>query len=104
MKAMSRDKFLILAGIATLTLAALAGLAGAQTPDSAHMAGMADHAMSNMHGPMDVNMMKHMELTPLRAATPADSVRARKLVAELKHGIAGYQDTTTAVADGYKMF
>ena len=41
--------------------------------DSARMAGMADHAMS---GSMDENMMKHMELTPVRAATHADS-RAR---------------------------
>src|SRR5437764_4090231 len=101
MKAMSRDKFLILAGLATMTLAALAGFAGAQRPDSARMAGMAEHAMS---GSMDENTMKHMELTPIRAATAADSARAKKLVTELKHSIAKYQDTTAAVADGYRMF
>src|SRR5215467_6540338 len=32
-------------------------------------AGMADHAMS---GPMDENMMKHMQLTPLRTPTHDD--------------------------------
>src|SRR5438552_2499510 len=112
MKGMSRDKFLILAAIATAGLAALAAVAGAQTghvhpqpaqpsTDSARVAGMADRAMS---GPMDDNMMKHMELTPVRAATRNDSTRARKLAAELKAAIAKYQDTAAAVADGYKMF
>ena len=37
--------------------------------DTMQMAGMADHAMS---GPMDMNMMKHMELTPTRTPTHAD--------------------------------
>jgi hypothetical protein len=69
--------------------------------DSARMAGMADHAMS---GPMDENMMRHMQLTPLRTPTHDDSVRATKVVAELKQAIAKYQDTAVAVADGYKMF
>src|SRR5262249_19239273 len=69
--------------------------------DSVHMADMADHAMS---GPMDENMMKHMRLTPARTATHDDSVRATKLVAELRQAIAKYQDTAAAVADGYKMF
>ena len=69
--------------------------------DSAHLSGMADHAMS---GPMDENMMKHMELTPVRAATREDSARATRIVAELKQAIAKYQDTAVAVADGYKMF
>ena len=65
------------------------------------MAGMADHAMS---GPMDENMMKHMEFTPVRAATHADTVRAMRLAGELKQGIAKRLDTAAAVADGYKMF
>ena len=65
------------------------------------MAGMADHAMS---GPMDENMMKHMELTPVRAATHGDTVRAMHWPAELKQAIAKYADTAAAVADGYKMF
>ena len=69
--------------------------------DSAQMARMADHAMS---GRMDVNMMKHMELTPLRTPTHADSVRALTIADELRHAIAKYQDTAVARADGYRMF
>jgi hypothetical protein len=69
--------------------------------DSARIAGMADHAMS---GHMDENMMKHMELTPIRTPTRADSARATRVVAELKQAIAKYQDTAVAVADGYRMF
>jgi hypothetical protein len=69
--------------------------------DSARMAGMADHAMS---GPMDENMMKHMELTPVRAPTHGDTVRALRLAGELKQAITKYADTAAAVADGYKLF
>lgn len=69
--------------------------------DSAKMAGMADHAMS---GDMSANMMKHMELTPTRSPTHADSVRALAVAAELKRAIEKYADTAAAVADGYKMF
>jgi hypothetical protein len=69
--------------------------------DSAQMAGKADHAMS---GPMDENMMKHMELTPLRTPTHEDTVRAMKIAAALRQAIEKYQDTAVARADGYKMF
>lgn len=69
--------------------------------DSAQMTGMVDHAMS---GHTDVNMMKHMELTPLRTPTHDDSVRALKIADELRHAIARYQDTAIARADGYRMF
>ena len=103
MKAMTNVKILILgAGFAL----AAGGRAGAQGPDSTRMAGMADHAMGDMAmgGGMDVNMAKHMELTPTRPATPEDTVRALKVAAELKRAIAKYQDTATAVADGYHMF
>jgi hypothetical protein len=68
--------------------------------DSAQMAGMADHAMSTS---ADVNMMKHMALTPSRPATSADSARARQIASDLKRAIAKYADTAAAVADGYKM-
>ena len=53
---------------------------------------------------MDSIMMRHMEMTPLRKATQADSVRAKSVAAELKKAIAKYQDTAVAVADGYKLF
>jgi len=69
--------------------------------DSAQMAGMADHAMS---GPMGENMMKHMQLTPLRAPSHDDTARAMRVSAELRQAIAKYQDTAAATADGYKMF
>ncbi|MEO7084080.1 MAG: hypothetical protein ABI442_03765 [Gemmatimonadaceae bacterium] len=69
--------------------------------DSARMAGMADGAMS---GPMDENSMKHMEMTPTRISSHADSVRANTVAIELKQAISKYQDTAVAVADGYKMF
>ncbi len=69
--------------------------------DTTGMAGMADHAMS---GAMTENMMKHMELTPTHPATHADSARALALAGEIKHAIAKYEDTSAAVADGYKMF
>jgi hypothetical protein len=92
--------------LAALVPARLVGQSGRPNPpavsaDSAKMADMADHSMT---GPMDENMMRHMRLTPLRAATHDDSVRATKVVAELKQAIARYQDTAVAVADGYKMF
>lgn len=77
------------------------GSAAKPPADSARMADMADHAMS---GPMDVNMMKHMELTPLRPATHDDTVRANKVVAELREALSKYQDTAAAVAEGYHMF
>jgi hypothetical protein len=69
--------------------------------DSSKLTGMADHAMS---GPMNANMMKHMELTPLRTPSREDSARATRVAAELKRAIAKYQDTAVAVADGYEMF
>lgn len=97
------------AGILTLSmmcvlaadLAAQGHLHPKAPSDSARIAGMADHAMS---GPMDENMMKHMELTPTRKATRDDSLRATRVAADLKRAIAKYQDTAVAVADGYKMF
>lgn len=69
--------------------------------DSARMAGMADEAMGM---PADENMMKHMLLTPARVATHEDSARAMKIADELRRAIAKYEDTTAAVADGYRMF
>ena len=106
---MARHKLGILVVIATLAVAPdVASPQGHVHPqpsrpgaDTARMAGMADHAMS---GPMDENMMKHMELTPARTPTRADSLRATRVAADLKQAIAKYQDTAVAVADGYQMF
>ena len=46
----------------------------------------------------------HLDLTPTRRLTRADSVRAAKVVAELRRGIAKYKDVTVAMADGFHMF
>jgi hypothetical protein len=69
--------------------------------DSSRMMGMAEHAMS---GHADAIMMRHMELTPARKPTAADSAKALSVAAELRTAIAKYQDTAAAVVDGYKMF
>src|SRR4051812_7072626 len=77
--------------------------AGAKpSADSAEMGEMADHAM--MGGAMDMNMMKHMELTPSRTPTAGDSARARQIATGLKRAIGRYRDTVAAVADGYRLF
>lgn len=46
----------------------------------------------------------HMEMSPARTATPADSARANAVAVRLREVLAKYADTTAAVADGYKMF
>jgi hypothetical protein len=46
----------------------------------------------------------HMKLTPTRAATPDDSVRAARVAAELRTAIEKYRDVRVAQADGYEMF
>jgi hypothetical protein len=67
-----------------------------------HMVGMADHAMASMG--KDSIMSLHMEMSPVRTATPADSARAMAVAADLRRAIAKYQDTAVAVSDGYRMF
>lgn len=62
---------------------------------------MAEHSMS---GAMDSMMMRHMELSPVRKPTKADSAKALAAVTELRTAIAKYRDTAAAVADGYQMF
>src|SRR5581483_3770318 len=112
MKAMTKTRRTTLVSLGLVAAAACVSVpraAGAQVAkppqasgrasdsDSAHMADMADHAMSAM-ATMDENMMKHMELTPERVPTHADSVRAQLVADQLKRAIAKYQDTATAVA------
>jgi hypothetical protein len=45
-----------------------------------------------------------MEITPVRRATVADSMRAANVAAQLREALKPYADTTAAVAAGYKMF
>ena len=70
-------------------------------PDSSRMVGAADAAMS---GPMSEAAKKHLELSPMRRATPEDTARAKEVVSQLRSALAKYADTAAAVADGYKMF
>jgi hypothetical protein len=69
--------------------------------DTVPLTHMAERAMS---GQMDENMVKHMELSPLRTPTHADSIRAAAIAAELRRAIAKYRDTSAATADGYRLF
>ena len=65
------------------------------------MIGVADAAMS---GPMSAEAKLHMEMSPHRPGTAADSARARETVRVLRAALAKYADTSAAVADGYRMF
>jgi hypothetical protein len=69
--------------------------------DSSQIIGAADAAMS---GPMSEAAKKHMELSPARKPTRADSARAMKVAQQLRAALHKYHDTTAAVADGYRMF
>jgi hypothetical protein len=54
---------------------------------------------------MDMSAMAaHMETTPHRPATAADSIRASNIVAELRQAIAKYRDVKVAKSDGFRMF
>lgn len=46
----------------------------------------------------------HMEMTPMRAANYGDSIRAARLVAELRSSIEKYRDVGQATGDGYRQF
>jgi len=47
---------------------------------------------------------QHMQMTPLKAANPADSARAAKLVTNLRSAISKYRDVRVAVDDGFRQF
>jgi len=49
-------------------------------------------------------MAAHMEMTPRRSKTAADSVRAAKIVTELRSSITKYRDVRVAVDDGFRQF
>lgn len=89
-----------------ITLAAASSLPAQHPPghhgkDSTQLIGAADAAMS---GPMSDAAKKHMELSPIRAATREDSVRAKQVAQQLRVALAKYRDTTAAVSNGYRMF
>ncbi len=61
-------------------------------------------AQDHDHGSPSNNGNLHMEMSPVRHATSADSARAAQVARELKTALAPYRDTIAAVQDGYKMF
>lgn len=52
----------------------------------------------------EINADLHMQMTPVRRGTAADSARAAGVAALLRDALKPYADTTAAVAGGYKMF
>ena len=80
---------------------ALVSIAAAVPAAAQHDHRAAEHAMNTV--PDSIGRL-HMEMTPLRTATKADSAKATALVKELRAAIAKYADTTAAVRDGYRMF
>ncbi|MGI8510575.1 MAG: hypothetical protein ACR2MQ_14760 [Gemmatimonadaceae bacterium] len=78
----------------------------AESPD-AQAAAATNMQMSGMpHGGMHSMDMSdaHMYMTPRRAATPADSMRAARLVVDMRQSLAKYRDVHAAIADGYAQF
>src|SRR5678810_190424 len=49
-------------------------------------------------------MAAHMEMTPKRAVTTSDSIRADRIATSLRNAIAKYRDVRLAEADGFHMF
>ncbi|HXT16781.1 MAG TPA: hypothetical protein VN706_14175 [Gemmatimonadaceae bacterium] len=94
MKATASIKILTLGAAFAFASAGLARSAAAQSKPDMGMMGMS----------MDPASSAHMRMTPPRAATHQDTVRALTVAAELKRAIAKYQDTAAAVRDGYRMF
>jgi len=92
------------ATVTLLLLASAAMTARAQHSHHADSSGAIGAADAAMSGPMSDVEMKHLELTPTRAATHDDSAGALALVRELRIALAKYRDTSAAVADGYRMF
>jgi hypothetical protein len=96
----------------TLAAAALTAPAQAAHDHGAHRGAAGDtvdaRAAAAVHeamsGPMKAAHAAHILLTPRRATTPDDSVRAARVLAALERGIAKYADVRAAEADGYRQF
>lgn len=48
--------------------------------------------------------LRHMRVSSHRHATRADSLRERRLVADIRRAISGYRDVSLAAAHGYEQF
>jgi hypothetical protein len=99
------------AALATLTAAFSAPLSGQHAPEHADTAasGHPSKSASQMGMKADADwkmaaMAKHMAYSRTRPRTPEDSVRAMRVVNELRQAIAKYRDVRLAEDDGYKMF
>jgi hypothetical protein len=113
----------IRAGVpALLLLASTAGVAAAQSPGATHRhestvptraadkakrdndaAADPSHAVHEaMAGAMAAN--PHLRMTPMRAASAADSARAAQVVEKARAAVAKYKDVRVAERDGYRMF
>jgi len=57
-----------------------------------------------MHDDGMPHMSAHMQMTPMRPTTLADSVRAQAVTDTLRAAIAKYRDVKVAEQDGYKLF
>jgi hypothetical protein len=77
----------------------LAGQTGHEGHDHDAMAAGAEHAMSG-----SLDMTGHLELTPRRAATAADTARGAAILAALRPTLERYRDVRAAEADGFRMF
>lgn len=88
------------------------GMAGAQsahpaavpTANSDLPADAATHAATEAAMAGALSDGAHMQLTPIRAASKDDSLRADMIVALLREAIAKYRDVGLAVADGFRVF
>lgn len=71
-------------------------------PADTQAAGAAMKEMSHHeHGPAS---NPHLRLTPVMAATSADSALARRIVSAIRGDLAKYRDVSSARADGYLQF
>ena len=79
------------------------GHAGKAGGDHSDHAKHGDHANHGDHADMKA-MAAHMEVTPRRPGSSADSSRAAAVARELRTSILKYQDVKQAVADGFRQF
>ncbi len=101
MQLLNTPRFSIRAGVIALATAALILLCGANVNAQTH-APAAEPATAPIS--RDVNSALHMEMTPARRGSAADSARAAGVAALLRNALKPYADTLAAVANGYKMF
>jgi len=121
---MARTSGLALVRGATIALAVGLGAsrASAQTAGTAHHHDAASPAKAGSHKHTDSEVAAdpsravdetmagamaanpHMRMSPMRAASRADSARAAQLVGQARVALAKYKDVHVAERDGYRMF